>query len=424
MTVAWPFPRRAFRRAATILGPPAPAHADQSPGHTPGAAAAALSPAALLACVCYAASSTVVTLLNKVVFSHEVFHNPWTLISIQNVLSVLLISLGHLLGVTSAGRFSPKLARDLLVPVVWFVVFIFSNAQSMRYINIPVLTVWKSVAPMAVALFERCYFGDRFSRHVYIAMLLIALSALVTAANDLEYSLVGYCWGAVNVVSNVAYLAALRIYLNAPNVSALEKTFHSNLLSLIPMVALAVASQETTHVLGDFMMTSSLFWVAVVASGLLTTAVCATAFWTISVTNGSTLSFVGGLNKVPTILISLLLFETQMSTAGWLGVSLGIFAGLVFLRAKTVSSPHAPPPRMGATTSPAMWAPSSSVVRLGPDPSDEPQPVPTVGKIPVTDASHAADVSQESSKVTGSALAATRRKIGVTSTVPPLNERD
>jgi GDP-mannose transporter len=282
-------------------------------------------------------------LLNKVVFSHADFHCPWTTLALQNLISVLLIAAGNALGVTKAGRFSRALSLDMAVPVAWFVVFLFSNAESTRHIGIPVLTVWKSVAPMMVALFERFYFGDRFSKHVYFAMSLIALSALVTAFNDLEYSLVGYCWAAVNVGANVTYLASLRIYLRSSNVSALDKTFHSNLLSLVPMVALAFYTGETSHVVEDILRTTVAFRAVFFVSGLLTTAVCATAFWTISVTNGATLSFIGGLNKVPMILVSLMLFETRMNIAGWVGVTLGIVAGIVFMRAKALSMTHVAP---------------------------------------------------------------------------------
>jgi GDP-mannose transporter len=301
-------------------------------------AAGILTPLAVLACVSYAVSSTLITLLNKIVFSHSRFHYPWTTLAVQNTLSVSLIALGNLLGLTPAGRYTPKLARDMSIPIVCFVAFIFTNAQSMRYINIPVLTVWKSLGPMFVTIFERFYFGDAFQSRVYLAMALITLSAFVTAINDLEYSVVGYLWAAANVFANVAYLASLRIYLRSPHISALDKTFHSNLLSLIPICTMVYLSDETQHVTRDFQTTSFLFKAIFVLSGFITTAVCATAFWTISLTNGSTLSFIGGLNKIPMILISLLMFDTEMTLAGWFGVALGVLAGMVFMRAKQVTA--------------------------------------------------------------------------------------
>lgn len=73
----------------------------------------------------------------------------------------------HPIGLTKAGTLSLKLTRRMPLPIVFFVFFIFTNAQSLRYVNVPILTVWKSFGPMFVTLFERFYFRDRFSTAVY-----------------------------------------------------------------------------------------------------------------------------------------------------------------------------------------------------------------------------------------------------------------
>ncbi|CAN8068165.1 unnamed protein product [Agarophyton chilense] len=296
---------------------------------------APLQPRAIQACISYAVASTLVTIMNKVVFSHAHFHFPWFTLAFQNVVSILVILASRKLGHTTAGSLKPPLVRSMPIPILYFVFFIFTNAQSLRYVNLPVLTVWKSLGPMFVTLFERFYFGDRFSIKVYLSMFLIVLSAFVTAINDLEYSPIGYSWAALNVLSNVSYLASLRIYLRDPEVSALDKTFHSNLLSIIPIIPMALLSGEFPAVISALRKSSFAFQASYLSSGVLTTAVCASAFWTISLTNGSTLSFIGGFNKVPIILLSLFLFDMRISPAGWIGVTLGVLAGVVFIQAKS-----------------------------------------------------------------------------------------
>lgn len=274
--------------------------------------------------------------MNKIVFSHANFHYPWFTLAVQNLISVATISTAHHLGFTRSGVLSHSLARRMPLPIIFFVLFIFTNAQSLRHVSLPILTVWKSLGPMLVTLFERFYFGDRFSTSVYLSMTLIVLSAFVTAINDLEYSAMGYLWAFLNVLSNVAYLASLRIYLRDPNISALDKTFHSNLLSIVPIIPMSLISGEFPAVLNALAARATSFKAAFLLSGFLTTAVCASAFWTISLTNGSTLSFIGGFNKVPIILLSLVLFDMRISTEGWIGVSLGVVAGILFASAKSM----------------------------------------------------------------------------------------
>lgn len=299
------------------------------------AAVKALNTSPIHACLAYAFASTGVTVMNKIVFSHAHFHYPWFTLAAQNIISVATIAIANYLGFTRAGVLSPSLTAQMPLPIFFFVIFIFTNAQSLRYVNLPILTVWKSLGPMFVTLYERLYFGDTFSPSVYLSMLLIMLSAFVTAINDLEYSPIGYLWALLNVVSNVAYLASLRVYLRDPTVSALDKTFHSNLLSLIPILPMSLISGEFPTVINAFAARSVWFKLSFAFSGLLTTAVCASAFWTISVTDGSTLSFIGGFNKVPIILLSLFLFDMRISLEGWVGVTLGVVAGILFITAKS-----------------------------------------------------------------------------------------
>lgn len=287
------------------------------------------------ACLAYAIASASVTIMNKIVFSHAHFHYPWFTLAVQNLISVATISVAKYLGLTTCGTLSAPLTRKMPIPILCFVCFIFTNAQSLRYVNLPVLTVWKSLGPMFVTLFERFYFRDSFSPSVYVAMILIVLSAFVTAIHDLEYSPIGYMWALLNVFSNVAYLASLRIYLRDPNISSLDKTFHSNLLSIVPIIPMALFSNEFPTVFNAFAARSAWFKFAFLFSGFLTTAVCASAFWTISLSNGSTLSFIGGFNKVPIILLSLFLFDMRISLEGWIGVTLGVVAGILFLFAKS-----------------------------------------------------------------------------------------
>lgn len=288
----------------------------------------------VLACCSYAASSTAVTILNKLVFSAAKFHYPWFTLAFQNIISVLLILIAGFFRITNAGALNLELSRAIALPCVCFVAFIFTNAQALRYLSLPVLTVWKSLGPLAITVVEAVAFRVRFSRAVYLASALVAISAAVTAKFDIEYSPLGYTWAAANLAANVAYLVSLRVCLKNSRASSLDKTFHSNLLSLILIVPLSWASGETVSVLDALSRRSLGFKLCYVASGAVTTAVCASAFWTIQVTSGSTMSFIGGMNKIPIVIISLLVFDDNVSLMGWVGVALGIVAGIVFVRAK------------------------------------------------------------------------------------------
>lgn len=206
---------------------------------------APLTRRALASCVAYGLSSTTSTLLNKTVFSQATFHYPWFTLACQNVMSIFLLGILARLGVIRWSGLSRRLCRQLLVPIAFFVLFIFSNAQALRYVSLPVLTVLKSAGPIAVTLFERSVFRDVFPPAVYASMLLVAASTVVTAAGDLAFSATGYGWAAANVAANVGYLASLRHFVRGGGGhTPLEMTLHSNLLALAPILPLSWASGE------------------------------------------------------------------------------------------------------------------------------------------------------------------------------------
>ena len=284
----------------------------------------------------YAVSSTCLTLVNKYVFSRRQFHFPWFTLAIQNLISVFLILFLSFTPFLPKLHWRRKLTKELRVPITFFVLFIFSNAQALRYMNLPVLTVFKSLGPMGITLFERLFFKDKFSIQVYCSMFLIILSTFITAIYDLEYTTLGYFWALTNVAANIGYLASLRYYVSN-KFTSLEKTFHSNLLALIPIIPISIATKEFPQVIYAVQQVTGGFVAAFSCSGVLTLGICASAFWCITCSNGSTLSFIGGFNKVPIVVLGAILFETKTSVPGWIGVVLGLVAGLLFIKSKSAS---------------------------------------------------------------------------------------
>mmetsp|Transcript_26918 Transcript_26918/g.65438 ORF Transcript_26918/g.65438 Transcript_26918/m.65438 type:complete len:270 (+) Transcript_26918:1-810(+) len=222
--------------------------------------------------------------------------------------------------------------------MLFFVAFIFSNAEALRHMSLPVLTVFKSLAPMGVTIFERLFFKDTVAKEVYFSMALILLSTLITFASDLEFSVLGYTWAIVNVLANIGYLGSLRFFVS-DSFTTVDKTIHSNLLALLPILPIAVLVGEVPEALYALRQTPIPFRLAFLLSGALTMALSASSFWCLSMTDGSTYSFVGGLNKIPIVLLGYWLFGARISSVGWVGIAMGVLAGIIFVKYKSRSRP-------------------------------------------------------------------------------------
>ena len=69
-------------------------------------------------------------------------------------------------------------------------------------------------------------------------------------------------------------------------------------------------------------------------SVLLGFAINFASFWCLSVTSGTTYSFVGASNKIPAVVLGHFLFSSSLTKVGWVGVVSGLTAGLGYAWSK------------------------------------------------------------------------------------------
>lgn len=297
---------------------------------------------AVFACFSYAFCSTALTLANKAIFSEKALNYPWTLLAIQSLFSAFFLGLFYFVRDRRWPVKAPLLV-ELCRPCAVFAIYIFTNARALRYISLPLLSVLKSLAPMGIALVERILYNERLSAGTYGAMCLIILSNIVTMKNDVEFHFWGYVWATLNAVFNVLYVVFLRFYVTNKH-STGEKTLHNNILLSMIIVPTAFYAGEIPGFVQEFALTSVRFRVLFLLSCFLAVGIGASVFWVLAATSGSTLSFVGGANKVVVIVLGAILFEVHISPAGWTGVALGVAASVSFTLSKALSSRAAAKP--------------------------------------------------------------------------------
>eukprot|EP00189_Rhodosorus_marinus_P004882 CAMPEP_0113969970 /NCGR_PEP_ID=MMETSP0011_2-20120614/10742_1 /TAXON_ID=101924 /ORGANISM="Rhodosorus marinus" /LENGTH=367 /DNA_ID=CAMNT_0000983945 /DNA_START=377 /DNA_END=1480 /DNA_ORIENTATION=- /assembly_acc=CAM_ASM_000156 len=315
---------------------------------------------ALFAALLYSVSSTLLNLANKVVFSKASFNFPWGTIAIQNIVSLLALASYLIIAPQATFRLDFDLLRRLVFPMWCFCLFLYSNANALRFVSLPVLTVLKSFAPLGVSIMEVLFFKDILTKDAVFCMIMVVASNYVTAYNDVEFSPEGYAWAGINVASNIAYLLTLRRCLSE-NYDSVQLALHSTLVSSMLIVPISVVhgdfpslvyslletSQKSMLIVpisvvhGDFpslvyslLETSQKFRIFFFGSGLLAAGISISTFWCLAETNGSTLSFLGAMNKIPIVLLGSYLFESHITLLGWVGIFMSIFAGYFFARSK------------------------------------------------------------------------------------------
>jgi|YelNatPaOPRAMG01_1025707.scaffolds.fasta_scaffold37108_3 GDP-mannose transporter len=324
---------------------------------------------AIVSSLAYAVCSISLTLFNKAVFSGRYFDYPWFSLAWQNALTAALVALSVGCNLTGKLRWGSELVRRMAVPNFFFVLFLFSNSRSLRYMTLPVQVVFKSLAPVGITIFESIWHGDAVTRGTWIAMFLCVAGNVVAAVGrgGISFSIRGYIWAFVNLFANIAYLATLRTHV-PPKYSSSARTFASAMLSLFWMIPLAGISGElTTRYRRDLQpapghatlaagsasppesapirylrpsafaalaLAPTNFIVTFILSGVLGTLISAASFWCVSSTSGSTFSIVGSLNKIPVSVLGYLIFREPTTVFTWTGVLLSLIAGIVFTESK------------------------------------------------------------------------------------------
>jgi hypothetical protein len=87
-----------------------------------------------------------------------------------------------------------------------------SGLQSLRYLSVPMVTVFKNITTVLVSLSDVYFLHQRFSAQTTFSVLLMLSSSLVAAYNDLAFVLIGYAWQGFNVLVSAAYVVSFSCF--------------------------------------------------------------------------------------------------------------------------------------------------------------------------------------------------------------------
>jgi|UniRef100_A0A7S3BTQ5 GDP-mannose transporter len=299
----------------------------------------------MVAGLAYCVASMTMVLMNKYVLTGFDFHYTNSLLLSQTLLSVVLV-------VACAGAGLVKL-EPLTMPIVklWapaniiFVGMIMTGFFSIKHLSVPMVTVLKNFTNIFVVCGDIYFFKRRPSPGVWWCLALIFISGLCSGITDLQFSVEGYAWQFANCVFTASYALYLRRTMDV--VKPLTRTGELNQFSMVyfnnllctPLILLLMwYFGELPGVLEAPQLRSRSFQVAVGISGCVGFAISLASLWFLQTTTATVYSLVGSLNKIPTSILGILMFNTPTTWQNLASIGLGLAAGIAFTRAKSASS--------------------------------------------------------------------------------------
>lgn len=289
----------------------------------------------------YCISSCGMILLNKVVLSSYNFNAGVSLMFYQNLIASLVVMVLGLSGAVSVEKLNWKLIRVWIPVNLIFIGMLVSGMYSLKHVNIAMVTILKNVTNILTAIGELYIFRKRQNQKVWTAMLFMIISAISSGITDLSFSAVGYAWQIMNCILTASYSLTLRRVMDTAkhstrsgSLNEISMVLLNNLLSLPFAIFLIILFDEWTYLMNVDVIRMPVFWVVATASGFIGLAISFTSMWFLHQTGPTTYSLVGSLNKIPISIAGLVLFKVPLSLTNFFSILFGLFAGILFARAK------------------------------------------------------------------------------------------
>jgi GDP-mannose transporter len=135
---------------------------------------------------------------------------------------------------------------------------IYTSTKALRFLSIPVYTIFKNLTIILIAYGEVLWFGGSVSSTALLSFGLMVLSSVVAAWADIKHALethgdssstqlatlnAGYLWMLVNCLSTAAYVLGMRKRIKITNFKDFDSKWYTHLRKVIR------TDRYTSHVL-------------------------------------------------------------------------------------------------------------------------------------------------------------------------------
>eukprot|EP01035_Chromulina_nebulosa_P025097 gene25097-32730_t len=208
-----------------------------------------------------------------------------------------------------------------------------SGFISLVYVSVPMVTIFKNLSNLVTVFGDWYLFGEKVSWVCIIAILVMTVGAILSAANDLEFNLYGYFWICLNCIFTSTYVLYMRYASTNIKLPRFGMVYYNNLLSAAILLPICIFHGDF-KALGDTEIMTSSFILSNTMAGLIGFYLNFASLWCVSSTSATTYAIVGSLNKVPITIMGFVLFNAKMTSQGILYVTLATIGGFIYAFAK------------------------------------------------------------------------------------------
>lgn len=299
---------------------------------------------AVLSCLVYSVMSNLMVLVNRYIVGKKYFgfEHKFFVVIVQAAVAVLVLELAKAQKVVHYEPYNSETAKKWAPVTFFFVAMLYTGTQATAGLPIHIVTVFKNVTNIIIVFGEWNLFGEKVGGLVIASLVVMLFGAVLCSWSDMgshssaSSSLVGYFWMMLNCASTAGYVLYMRYATSRSSlkISKFGMAFYNNLIALPLLAPPMVLNGEIFTVWSSPLLSNLNFNVLLFLSGVFGVGLNLASFWCVSVTSATTYATVGGLNKIPTTFIGVLLLGEQLKPDTAIYVTFGMIGGLLYSYAK------------------------------------------------------------------------------------------
>ena len=303
--------------------------------------------AAIASCLFYSFCSISMVLGNKLLMSHfgACKHAPFGVLAFQSAVVTVLLLAARAAALVDFPAFDIVTALKWLPVNVGFVLMLQTGLMAIGLVAVPMVTVFKNLTNIFTVTGDRVFFGQAVSSGIVLSLALMLGGAVLAAAHDLSFDLVGYGYMLANCLTTSSYVLLMRWRTTdkSLNLGKIGMVYYNNLLAIFTSLPFAFAMGERAVVAEHWSDTFSTtyFLVVCVLSSIVGAVLNFSAYWCVSSTSATTYATIGALNKIPLIGLGAALFGDVLTGKQLLFVSTSMVGGFVYSYVKFKEAEHA-----------------------------------------------------------------------------------
>lgn len=192
----------------------------------------------------YGLTSFLITVVNKEVLTSWHFPSFLVLSLGQLVAAVVVLYIGDKLKVISLAKFDATIPKRIMPLPLFHLGNMVAGLAATQAVSLPMFTALRRFAILMTMILEIRILGVRPSWPIQLSVAGMIGGAIIAAADDLSFSLVGYAYVMFANVMTAAYGVYVKEKIGALDIDKYSIMFYNSLLMIVPTLVLAVLTGD------------------------------------------------------------------------------------------------------------------------------------------------------------------------------------